>query len=74
MARRKLSFEQIAALMNCFPEFIDLARLKLYGFIANAADWEIRRLRGSHGTASKSESSACTRNHLPGVGFDPREV
>jgi hypothetical protein len=28
-------FEQIAALMNCFPEFIDLARFKPYGFIAN---------------------------------------
>jgi len=39
--------------MNCLPKFIDLARFKLYGFIANTAEREMRRLRGSHGTASK---------------------
>jgi hypothetical protein len=31
--------------MNCFPEFIHLAGLNLYGFIANTADAEIRRRR-----------------------------
>jgi hypothetical protein len=66
--------EQIAAFMNCFPEFIDLARFKLNGFMANAADWEILQLRGSHGTASKSESPDCTRDRSPGMGFDPRDV
>jgi len=61
-------FEQIAALMNCFPEFIDLARFKPTGLLQIPVDWEIRRLRASHGTVSKSESSDCTRDRPPEWG------
>jgi hypothetical protein len=49
-------FELVTALVNGLPEFIYLAGLKYYGFVANTADGEIRR-RGSH-VASGSQINA----------------
>jgi hypothetical protein len=65
-------FEQMAALVNCFPEFIDLAGFKLYGFIAITCRLGNTTTQRQSWNGPKSESSDCTRGRPPGMGFDPR--
>ena len=54
--------------MNRLSEFIDLARFKLYGFIANTADSEMRRRWGNHETASRANHQIAQETGHPEWG------
>ena len=67
-------FEQIASLVNRLSEFINFAGFKLYGFIADTAEGEMRRRTGSHETASRANHQNAQETGHPEWGSSGRDL